>query len=468
MRSSCVLLPLLTTLALAAACGPAEPSTTDAGSSGSAGSSAGGSTGGSSTGGASGAAGSAGEECVSPAPQAPPIEASQGAFSWVTIDGAQCANGTPTGLAVSPAEGAKRLFIYIMGGGACWTKETCYDQNLAVNISTGFGAQEFAAGDLSLLWFFNRDNADNPFAKDHMVFVPYCTGDIHSGTRVADHGGKATAHVGGLNMAAYLERLRATFPDVEQVVVSGGSAGGLGATLNWHRVKDAFPCARVDLIDDAAAALPLPYFHEDLQKAWRAAWGTDKILPPDCPDCLTDLSALYTYSAKKSANGRGAVTVGLNDSVVGFFFQLTQGEVSDALTALAKDRLEPLANVRYYYVVGDHHVVFDPAFAQNGVPMASWITQMVNGDPGWKSVVPASCASGATCQDCQTCALAGPCAAKLETCLANPECVKLSECAKACNGVKACQDGCVAQHPDGVSDATALIQCAIDACPGKC
>ncbi|MFO0755830.1 MAG: pectin acetylesterase-family hydrolase [Byssovorax sp.] len=423
----------------------------------------------SSTTGIGGSSGSGGSACVPPAPQGMPIASAPDKLTWIPFDDAHCANGTPTGIGVSQVPGAKRLFIYLVGGGACWDKATCYDKPIAANIASGFGAADFAKAGVDAWWYFNRSAPDNPFAKDNLVVVPYCTGDVHGGTRVADYGGKPTAHVGALNMMAYLKRLTATFPDVEHVVLAGGSAGGIGASLHWARVKEAFPCARVDLIDDAAAILPPPYFHTDLQQTWRAAWGLDAALPADCAACKTELSAVYPYAAAKSPDGRGAVMAGLSDSVVAFFFQLTQAEVSQALQTLAKDTIAPVPNLRYYLVAGDHHGVFSPDFAQNGVHVPAWIEQMLSGDPAWTSVAPAACSAAATCQDCQTCALGGPCAAQAATCQANAECLALFQCAGPCNGNQDCVNACAAAHPDGVNDALAVVQCLNSGvCTGPC
>ncbi len=462
LRSSLFVLPFLVPVA----CGPAETKSSG-GSGGGAGS--GGVTSSGGSGGAAGGGGTGGAACVPPAPEGAPIDVPAGGLTWVPFDDAHCANGQPTGIGVSLAPASDRLFIYMVGGGACWNKATCYDQPIAANIATGFGAQQFKDAGLDAWWYFDRKSPTNPFAKDNLVVVPYCTGDVHGGTKVTEYEGIPTAHVGALNMMAYLKRLTATFPDVKHVVLAGGSAGGIGASLNWHRVKEAFPCARVDMIDDAAAILPSPYFHADLDDTWRAAWGLDAALPPDCPECLQDLSAIYSYSAARSPDGRGAVMAGLNDSVVSFFFTLTQGEVSSALTTLAKDTIAPIPNMRSYLVAGDHHGVFSPDFAQSGVAVPGWIEQMLSDDPAWASVAPASCADAASCQDCQTCALNGPCAAQAATCVANPECVPLIDCVNACAGDQPCIDACIAAHQSGLDDALAAVQCVNDdTCPALC
>lgn len=95
---------------------------------------------------------------------------------------------------------------------------------------------------------FNRQGFGNPFKDYNDVFVPYCTGDLHAGTKVTTYGSKATSHVGFLNMSAYLKRLVPTFPDAERIFLFGSSAGGFGVGVNWYRVQGAFPAARVDLV----------------------------------------------------------------------------------------------------------------------------------------------------------------------------------------------------------------------------
>ncbi|MBK8256025.1 MAG: hypothetical protein IPK82_25575 [Polyangiaceae bacterium] len=455
---------LLATLPLPACDSSASVTTGEAGS-GATGGSQGGSGG--STGGSTGQGGA---ECTPPTPTAQPINVPAGNMTWVDFPDAFCANGKPTGIGVSPApEGSNRLFIYLIGGGACWNKETCYDNPIAANITSGVGQAEFNAYNINDWWYFNRGAADNPFAKDHLVVVPYCTGDVHAGTQVTDHGGIATSHVGALNMAAYLKRLQATFPSVTHVVLAGGSAGGIGASFNWHRVIDAFPCARVDMIDDAAALLPPPYLQENLEQAWRTAWGLNAGLPADCAACLTDLNAIYPYSAAKSPNGRGAVMHGTLDSVVAFYFNLTQPQVAESLKALAEGTLNPIPNFRHYYVAGDHHGVFSPAFSQNGVPVPIWINQMLSGDPVWANVEPGDCADAGVCSECQSCALSGPCAAQVATCQAEPECLALFECGDTCAGDAACIQACIDQHPEGVDEATAVLQCVNEeVCFGLC
>jgi hypothetical protein len=74
------------------------------------------------------------------------------------------------------------------------------------------------------------------------------------------------------------------------VIGSGGSAGGCGATFNWHLFREAFPCARVDLVNDAGAPMRSPPFAVARRQLWNEAWDIAGTVPADCPECATDWS----------------------------------------------------------------------------------------------------------------------------------------------------------------------------------
>ena len=61
--------------------------------------------------------------------------ATPGGWTWVDVPGMGCDDGSATGVAVNPAGrgGGGALFIYFMGGGACWDASTCFVLNTAVH-----------------------------------------------------------------------------------------------------------------------------------------------------------------------------------------------------------------------------------------------------------------------------------------------------------------------------------------------
>jgi hypothetical protein len=319
------------------------------------------------------------------------IETPARQWTFVPFDDAFCADGSTTGIGVNPGDPGGRLVIYLMGGGACWDELTCYQVKTASHIEGGYGPAEFQTdkGLLGAAAFFDRNDATNPFRNDSWVFVPYCTGDVHSGSNPnASYGGRATKHVGFENMAAYLKRIVPTFPNPTRVILSGSSAGGFGALANWWQTQQAFGTVRVDLIDDSGPTLPAPYLAESIEQTWRNAWNLDAATPPGCTDCVNNIDAIVGFYGAQLPGHRAALLSYTQDAVISAFFQIPGTEVELGLGAIA-DLMAPFDVWRHFYVTGSTHTVFfTPQVEQNGVSVKAFITQMVTDDPAWATVQP--------------------------------------------------------------------------------
>ena len=191
-------------------------------------------------------------------------------WSFVPFSDSACGDpGTTAGISFYPSSTANsdRLLIYFLGGGFCYTYNTCY------NMRAGKGAPGFGNGEVALLQGFTvssppqeetilqSDNAaeGNPFSDWSKVLIWYCTGDNHTGNNIAtykDPSGQShqIRHFGYANVQKYLSRLKATFcagssctmPAPSQIVVAGSSAGGWGAVWNLEQVRDKFSIAAAD------------------------------------------------------------------------------------------------------------------------------------------------------------------------------------------------------------------------------
>ncbi|HZX91236.1 MAG TPA: pectin acetylesterase-family hydrolase [Rudaea sp.] len=327
----------------------------------------------------------------------PAITATAETWTWVPFDNAYCGNGTKTGIGVNPTSASGRLLIYLQEGGACWNAFTC-SIGLADNFTTGYGASKFSVDSTDTTYLaqpgglFDRSAAANPFKDYSYVFVPYCTGDTHSGSNVVSLGTGLTAHfVGFRNMSAYLERLAVTFPAVERVVLAGSSAGGFGAAANWWQTAQAFPGVRVDMIDDSGAIMPndaLPSPDTQLQ-AQRTAWNLDATAPPGCIDCATSLDAIYTFGSTAFPGSRGALLSYEQDNVLPVFYGITTQKFTQGLTETENQLFDPSANLRYFNVSGSGHVLwFSPSLSTQSTTVLQFITLMVTDDPSWGSITP--------------------------------------------------------------------------------
>jgi hypothetical protein len=147
----------------------------------------------------------------------------------------------------------------------------------------------------------------------------------------------------------------------------------------------------VDVVNDSGPALPSPYLSEQREKTWRDAWNINPALPPDCPECLTDLDFLFTYYATKYPDNRAALLSYTQDNVISQFYGPIQPSYfEEGLKALTMKRLDGVANFRYYYLPGQNHVLLSNPnnVSMDGVVLKTWLKQMVEDDPTWANVSP--------------------------------------------------------------------------------
>lgn len=266
-------------------------------------------------------------------------------WTWYQIDGAICRDGSPTGFFVRRGS-ANKLLFYLEGGGACSNGPFCgFNPSNTNEVLSGDG--ETALG--SALGavpgrqqpgvytggvpggIFDAGNDANPFRDWHQIYVPYCTGDVHFGTRsngMVPGLAAPQQFVGHENMKKFVARIVPTFADmVDQVVLTGASAGGFGAALNYSMVQDAFgDRAHVLVVDDSGPPFDDQYMPVCMQKRWREAWGFAGSLPPDCTECQQadggGLAKLADFMLRKHPHGRVAMISSMEDEIIRLFYSV--------------------------------------------------------------------------------------------------------------------------------------------------
>jgi pectinacetylesterase len=324
---------------------------------------------------------------------AAPLPATPGGWTWIDVPGMGCDDGSGTGVAINPMPpggGGGALYVYFMGGGACWDASTCFVLNTAVH--GPFGQAQWDATAPAIAHPLDRARATNPFRDASYVFVPYCTGDLHAGTNVATYdvlGPRMFAHVGRRNVEALLPRLRATWPAPARVVISGSSAGGYGATLNYDLLRRAYPDAQVALVDDAGPLLEGDGIPADHRAAWYANWHLGDVVDPLCPDCRGDLSRLYPALVAKYPQDRMALLTSLQDSVIRTYFLILLGiDFEQRLRSLVTNRFAPTETFRTFAIPGESHTLLGAVdtITSGGVTLEAWLAQMLTGNAAWASV----------------------------------------------------------------------------------
>ncbi len=286
---------------------------------------------------------------------------------WDFHQGGLCRDGSPAGFFVhfSPTNSDK-LYIYLEGGGACDSAtfcshnppnlETVFAGGAATQGQTIIGSLTFAStGQLPYVpsngyspGIFDTTNTANPFKDWNGVYVPYCTGDVHFGTLddvdIPSDGLLADEphqhFVGRRNLESYIGRIVPTFPNLSQVILTGASAGGFGAGLNYGMVQDTFTTKiPVTVIDDSGPPFSAQYLPACLQKIWRNLWGFDAVLPSDCTECFnadgSGLTNVVYYWLQKYPTAKVGVVTTMEDEVIRLFFsQSLNSCASNNATAL--------------------------------------------------------------------------------------------------------------------------------------
>ncbi|MFT3754922.1 MAG: pectin acetylesterase-family hydrolase [Pseudoxanthomonas sp.] len=332
-----------------------------------------------------------GADLSAPTPLGAPITAAMNTWTWVDFPEAVCDDGTPTGIGVN-LNGSKDLLVFLNGGGACWDYQTCAVLNTS---SHGpYGRAQFSAVAGGTGGTILDRAAPNPFANYNLVYVPYCTGDIHGGDNVITYTSgtsqKVIHHKGRANVVAYLKRLAATIPAGGKIVVSGSSAGGFGSNMVYDLFHQYFGASKLSMLDDSGPLFLSDAISASLRNSWYASWGLDRTLGPVCPACAQDMSALIPALTTRYPGERMALLSYTKDGVIRAYFGQTEAAFQTNLYALASQRFDTTPQLRYYFVTGTGHTFLAKpgATTAQGIPLWTWITQFANDDPAWTSTKP--------------------------------------------------------------------------------
>lgn len=308
-----------------------------------------------------------------------PIVAEAHTWTFIPFPASRCANGSATGIGVNLAPDSDELVLYLQGGGACASGEDCFGvAPTAANIESGYGEAQFQGeANLSGIVFIDRLALDNPYRDASFAFVPYCTGDLHAGDASASYdvsGTRRTAeHRGRHNLSLFLERLTATFPDLERVTLAGASAGGFGALFNASLVRERFAGVRVDVLSDSGPPVAVP---DAVVDGWREHWS---FAPP--AHLLEELS-----SAQPSS--RVGLLGSLEDAVLSLYAELPGSEWRALMEAL-RPEVDALPNAEAFVVEGQGHVVIANRLASSdGVSLSDWLAAFARDADDWRSAWP--------------------------------------------------------------------------------
>jgi hypothetical protein len=204
-------------------------------------------------------------------------------IEWHTIPlkgNTMCSNGSEFAIFVRKGI-SKNLLIYFSGGGACWDSATC---SKPITLWSAFDSDSKDLKSFyfpSLVKFYPKamggigDNGDskNAFRDWSVVFIPYCTGDLHIGNATKSYtfnNKKFEIHYSGRNNStAALAWVFSNFEETDKILVAGESAGAFGSAFYAPYVADHYSDKQIYELSDGAL-LTSNRWNEILDTVWQS------------------------------------------------------------------------------------------------------------------------------------------------------------------------------------------------------
>ena len=326
-------------------------------------------------------------------------------ITWVPREDMKSRNGDYMGYGALLNPDSDKLLIFLDGGGACFNELTC-----AFNLNS-FGEDNFydrIESENSLI--LNRINPENQFAGWNFIFVPYATGDVHSGNNasaeVPNGGPDGQAMVGRNNISVILNDLKTYFDNnggLSEIVFAGSSAGGFGVMPNYFQLKTilASGVPTTAIVDAGQLFLDENLLTPCLVNQWESLWNLTASLPADLNTVVQNdydynIQKVYEYSSIKYPEDNFGFLSYYEDGTNTFFYGFGQDdcayppagpisgiEFKNGLIDLQDNLLSQLNNWKVFYKNGTSHVFLsDSEFDQtiNGTTLNQWIQDLRQGN----------------------------------------------------------------------------------------
>lgn len=258
------------------------------------------------------------------------VAAHAGYLQWEMVElpassGASCGNGTPYRFFVNRTPFTSKTVVMFEGGGACWDQGACKGGTLldAVNpdgIPTNYMTDWNRQAHLGLVTPFTMRLHPLQSVQTqswNIVYLTYCTGDVHTGNKVAVYDNLDPAHPmayhhrGAVNAKAVAAWMAKNMKQPDKLFLTGFSAGGVGSTALYPAFREALKPKQMALLADSGPLFNVPRDATPqqapsvlLHNKIRTVWGLDG------PNGLvTEL--ITKYPGAGNADNLGSVTAGI-------------------------------------------------------------------------------------------------------------------------------------------------------------
>ncbi len=251
-------------------------------------------------------------------------------FQWEAVElpassGASCGNGSPYRFFVNRTPLTSKTVVMFEGGGACWDQGACKGgtqldavnpDGIPANYMTDFNRQAH----LGLVTPFTMRLHPLQSVQTqswNIVYVTYCTGDVHTGNKVALYDNIDPAnplayfHRGAVNAQAVANWMAKNMPQPAHLLMTGFSAGGVGSTALYPAFRTTLKPKKAALLADSGPLFDVPRNATPeqapsvlLHNKIREVWGLD-----GKDGLVTQL--ITQYPGAGNINNLGSVTAGV-------------------------------------------------------------------------------------------------------------------------------------------------------------
>ncbi len=209
--------------------------------------------------------------------------------------GAICGNGSPFKFYINRQPDNNNITLNLEAGGACWDYESCTGQTGIRGARNPHGIPDNYMSNIDIafmtpfLWRYNPLDRIEP-QNWTQIYIPYCTGDIHSGDKVSVYEDPQGInepivwhHKGLTNVRTVISWIRENLPRPTRVLTTGCSAGGTGSLVNYYFIRTRLQPDHGYLLNDSG---PIFNAYNDggawksrpLHEQIRNVWGLDPLI----------------------------------------------------------------------------------------------------------------------------------------------------------------------------------------------
>ncbi len=316
-----------------------------------------------------------------------------------------------------------KVVMYYQGGGACWENLTC-----GVPVCKNGADPVSDDPDNATSGFADLTNPDNPFRDWNIVFVTYCSCDVHFGDVDQTYSGLFpdvdVKHRGFQNAKVAEKFARENFLNPDVVFVTGSSAGGYGALFHGGLLRMIWPAADFNVLGDASNGVITASFLQNEFENWNFLAN----LPPDIPGVVESVTegtgmvgfieAAATFFPQSKWAHYSTAYDGGSGGQTGFYNLMLNGndpiealtwwEGSCAYTSVMRQQTSDAfslvpSNYRYYIGTGSRHTmygsnkVYSDQTGGEAQTIVDWVNDMIDFDPStsaagdWQNIICSDC-----------------------------------------------------------------------------